>query len=96
MESKVYQGQSFLDKVIEMTGSVDNAFAMAVENNRSITDTLAIGTILTYSGAVTKSITSLFNENNRCATALTKQNQELIIPDEGIGAMVIEDTFIIY
>jgi hypothetical protein len=38
MESKVYQGQSFLDKVIEMTGSVDNAFGMAIENNVSITD----------------------------------------------------------
>lgn len=95
MESKVHQGQSFLDKVIEMTGSVDNAFAMALENNVSITDTLAIGTILTYSGAVTKSISSLFNDNNRCASAITKQNHELIVADEGIGAMVIEDSFIV-
>lgn len=95
MESKVHQGQSFLDKVIEMTGSLDNAFAMALENNVSITDTLAIGTILTYSGAVTKSISSLFNDKNRCASAITQQNHELIVADEGIGAMIIEDTFII-
>ena len=95
MESKVHQGQSFLDKVIEMTGSVDNAFAMALENNVSITDSLAIGTLLTYSGAVTKSVSSLFGDGNRCATAITKQNHELIVADEGIGAMVIEDTFII-
>ena len=95
MKSKVYQGQSFLDKVIEMTGSVDNAFAMALENNVSITDALAIGTLLTYSGAVTKSISVLFNDYNRCATALTNQNYELIVPDDGSGAMIIEDTFII-
>ncbi|RTY71566.1 hypothetical protein [Flavobacterium sp. LB2P53] len=95
MESKVYQGQSFLDKVIEMTGSADNAFAMALENNVSITDSLAIGTLLTYSGTVIKSISSLFNDNNRCATAITKQNHELIVADEGIGAMIIENTFII-
>lgn len=95
MESKVHQGQSFLDKVIEMTGSVDNAFAMALENNVSITDSLAIGTLLTYSGAVTKSISTLFNDSNRCATAITKQNHELIVADDGIGAMVIENTFII-
>lgn len=95
MESKVHQGQSFLDKVIEMTGSVDNAFAMALENNVSITDALAIGTVLTYSGVVTKSVSSLFGDSNRCATAITKQNHELIVADEGIGAMVIEDTFII-
>lgn len=95
MESKVYQGQSFLDKVIEMTGSVDNAFAMALENNVSITDSLAIGTPLTYSGAITKSISSLFKDSSRCATAITKQNHELIVADEGIGAMIIENTFIV-
>jgi hypothetical protein len=95
MESKVYQGQSFLDKVIEMTGSVDNAFGMAIENNVSITDSLAIGTILTYSGTITKSISSLFKDSNRCATAITKQNHELIVADEGIGAMIIENTFIV-
>lgn len=95
MESKVYQGQSFLDKVIEMTGSVDNVFAMAVENNVSITDTLAIGTVLTYTGVVTPTIVSLFSDSNRCATALTQQNYELIVADDGIGAMVVEDSFIV-
>lgn len=95
MESKVHQGQSFLDKVIEMTGSVDNVFAMALENNVSITDSLAIGTLLTYSGSVTKSISTLFNDINRCATAITKQTHELIVADDGIGAMVIENNFIV-
>ena len=95
MESKVYQGQSFSDKTVEMTGSIENVVLMAIENNVPITDSLAVGSFLTFSGAVTKSISSLFNDSNRCATAITKQNRELIVADDGIGAMVIENTFII-
>lgn len=95
MESKVYQGQSLSDKALEVTGSIENVFALALENNVSITDPLAIGTLLKYTGAVTKSIASLFNDNNRCATAITNQTNELIVADDGIGAMIIEDTFIV-
>lgn len=95
MESKVYQGQNLSDKAVEMTGSIENVFALALENNVSITDPLAIGTLLKYSGAVTKSIASLFDDKNRCATAITQQNHELIVADEGIGAMIIESTFIV-
>ena len=95
MESKVSQGQSFSDKTVEITGSIENVVLLSIENNVSITDQLAIGTSLKYSGLVTKSIASLFNDNNRCATAITKQNHELIAADEGIGAMIIESTFIV-
>lgn len=95
MESKVYQGQNLSDKAVEMTGSIENVFALALENNVSITDPLAIDTLLKYSGAVTKSIASLFDDKNRCATAITQQNHELIVADEGIGAMIIESTFIV-
>lgn len=95
MESKVYQGQSFLDKTIEMTGSIENVFALALENNMSITDILTIGSTLTYSGKIIKSIGALFNDMNRCATQITAEDYTIVIPDEGIGAMIIEDTFII-
>lgn len=95
MESKVYQGQSFSDKTVEMTGSIDNVVALSLENNVSITDPLAIGTTLIYSGNIIKSINSLFNDANRCATGITAQNHELIVADEGIGAMIIENSFIV-
>ncbi|RTY93252.1 hypothetical protein EKM01_03895 [Flavobacterium sp. RSP46] len=95
MESKVYQGQNLSDKAVEMTGSIENIFALAIENNVSITESLAIGTTLNYSGKAIKSISALFNDNNRCSTAITAQNHELIVADEGIGAMIIENTFII-
>lgn len=95
MESKVYQGQSFLDKTIEMTGSIENVFSLALENNVSITDLLVTGEKLTYSGKIIKSIGALFSDRNRCATQITAQDYTIVIPDEGVGAMTIEDTFII-
>ena len=95
MESKVYQGQSFLDKTIEMTGSVDEVLKMALENSISITDELTIDSNLKYSGKILKSITDLFDDNNRCASKVTKQDFAVIVPDEGIGAMIIEETFIV-
>jgi len=95
MESKVYQGQSFLDKTIEMTGSIENVFLMSLENNVSITDSLEIGFGLKYTGKQTKIITDLFDDNNRCATKITDSDFAVIVPDDGIGAMIIEDTFIV-
>lgn len=95
MKNKVHQGQSFLDKTIEITGAVDHVFALALENNLSITDALTVGTALRYSGNTVNSIAGLFDENNRCASGITNQNHELVVADEGIGAMIIEHTFIV-
>jgi hypothetical protein len=90
-----YQGQSFIDKVLENTGSIENVFQMALLNDISITDDLSIGMELKISEATNKRIVELFGEFNRPATALTNQNYELIVPDDGIGAMIIENTFIV-
>lgn len=95
MESKVYQGQSFLDKTIELTGSIDNVFVLALENGVSISDNLTVGTSLKYTGKQLKTITDLFGDNNRCATKITDSNLSVVVPDDGIGAMIIEDTFIV-
>jgi len=95
MENKVYQGQSFLDKTIEMTGSIDEVLKMALENSISITDELTVDSNLKYSGNKLKSITDFFGDNNRCASKVTNQDFAVIIPDDGIGAMIIEDTFIV-
>ncbi|BFM42667.1 hypothetical protein CFS9_13080 [Flavobacterium sp. CFS9] len=95
MESSIYQGQSLLDKTVEMTGTIDNIFEMSLENNLSITDNLKIGDTLKYPGKQLKVITDLFNNKNRCATMVTEKDFEVIIIDDGIGAMVIEKTFIV-
>lgn len=95
MEIKVFQGQNFLDKTIEITGSIENAFALALENNVSISDNLTVGSDLKYTGKQVKSITDLFDDNHRCATKITDSDFGVIVPDDGIGAMIIEDTFIV-
>jgi anaerobic ribonucleoside-triphosphate reductase len=96
MNSKiVYQGQSFIDKVLENTGSIENVFAMAVLNGASITDELVIGNELKTVPITNQTVVNFFNEFNKPASAITSKNYELIVADEGIGAMVINDTFII-
>ena len=90
----VKQGQSFLDKVLEQTGSIENAFEMALANDSSITDLLVIGDVLKPAGKIKSVIVSLFGENNEPATALTAS---YIAENEnfGIGKMAIGSTFII-
>jgi hypothetical protein len=90
----VKQGQNFLDKVLEQTGSLENAFEMALINDLSITDVLVIGDVLKPAGKIKNTIVSLFSENNEPATGLTvsflAENGNF-----GIGKMAIGSTFII-
>jgi hypothetical protein len=90
----VYQGQSFLDKVLETTGSIENAFEMALLNGLSITEDVAIGVNLKSSEVNKPNTASFFNEFNKPATALT-QEQLKEIENKGIGHMRIETTFIV-
>lgn len=92
--AKVYQGQSFLDKVIELTGSVENAFEMALLNNMSVTDDVVIGQELKLTGVTLKSVVSIFNENKHPATAINEIVGKRIMAG-GIGKMIIGKNFII-
>ena len=92
--AKVYQGQSFLDKVIELTGSVENAFEMAILNGLSITDNVVIGQELKTTEVTLKSIVSIFNEKRRPATGITVEHMQEI-ESKGIGYMRIGTTFIV-
>jgi hypothetical protein len=92
---KAKQGQSFFDLVIQGTGNIENAFAMSILNGISMTDTIVIDQELLPAGKQETTIIELWSENNLPATALTDENTDLIVPAEGIGAMIIENTFII-
>lgn len=92
MDSKVYQGQSFLDKVIEQTGDIENSFDMVLLNNASITDALVVGAFLKVSAVTKKSVVDFYNEYNRPATALTNEQQQEV-QSLGIGSMIIEQNF---
>ncbi|GEM_PF-3046670 len=90
--SKVQQGQSFIDKTLELTGSVENLLEMAILNNVSITDNISIGTEILGSSIIKHSVVNqMINQN--IATKLTK-NIDLSVPQElGIGKMKIGSTF---
>ena len=92
MDSIIHQGQSFLDKVIEQTGDIENTFDMALLNNASITDDLVVGAYVKVSTVTKKSVVDFYNEYNRPATALTNEQQQEV-QSLGIGSMIIEQNF---
>lgn len=67
----VFAGQSFLDKVLETTGSIDNALEMSILNGVSITDNVIVGEELQVLPISNKVVVSYFNEFNRPATAIS-------------------------
>ena len=86
---KASQGQSFLDIVIQSTGSLDYALEMACLNTRSMTEDVPIGTVLKVSQAKNTKIVALFDQKNKPATAVL----DFIIEDYGIGKMTIGRDF---
>jgi len=88
------QGQSFFDKVTQFTGSFENALQAAILNGKSITADVSIGEEFINAPVTSKRITSFFNETNEPATAINME-QLATVENEGIGAMIIESTFIV-
>ncbi len=91
-KTTVHQGQSVFDKAIELTGSVENAFELALANGLSITDSLEIGHELTALQPTRKRIAELFNEKNRPASEIIYAFQD---DASGIGAMILSTNFIV-
>lgn len=94
MNSIVKQGQSFLDKVTQLTGSWENALEAAILNNRSITDAPKIGEQFKMPPVTNRIVAEFFNENNEPATLTTKEQLQ-DIENIGIGKMAIGSTFIV-
>ncbi|AOW08752.1 hypothetical protein [Flavobacterium gilvum] len=74
-----YAGQSFLDKIIECTGDIENAFEMSLLNARTITDKLQVATTLKKSAITDYDVVSYFTDNNRPATYVA-----VIIPTDPV------------
>ncbi|MBU2526154.1 MAG: hypothetical protein KKC03_06105 [Bacteroidetes bacterium] len=84
MNNKTQAGQSLMDKAIEMTGDIDNSFALALANGISVTDDLQPGTVLKSSGIVAAAIAALFaGAAYVLATAYAPKPAEVL--PEGIG-----------
>ncbi|MDB4157980.1 hypothetical protein N9609_00665 [bacterium] len=90
----VKQGQSFLDKTTQLTGSFENALEIAVLNGLSITDDVVIGLVVEPSEVTNKRVVASYNEFNEPATNISQSEIEAL-ETIGIGIMVIEDTFIV-
>lgn len=80
--SKVLQGQSFVDKTIELTGSVEALVQMAFTNNCSITDDVMINDSITGSGVVKSGVVGGF-AYRKPATAINN-NDEVFNYPEGV------------
>lgn len=94
MTVKVLHNQSLLDLAIQHTGSVANAFAIAVANNISVTSFLIAGTELLIPENVLKDedILNFYNSKQiKPATGTVKT--PLPIERGGIGYMQIRSTF---
>ncbi|MEO6176769.1 MAG: hypothetical protein ABIP27_16580 [Flavobacterium circumlabens] len=92
MEAAALEGQSFLDIAIQ-GGSLENI--LQIDPNISITDEPVIGK--NYNVLVENAPISNYYQRNQIepATALSDSDTSIITPDDGIGAMSIENTFII-
>ena len=93
-KTKVYSGQSFLNKVVEATGSLDNAFAMGLLNGRSITDEYIVSEALLSTSKTNFGVVAFFRER-KPATAITESHKAIIPANGGIGFMKIGTTFIV-
>lgn len=92
--SRVQQGQSFIDKTLELTGSVESLLDMAILNNVSITDDVSIGKEILGTQILKNSIVEGLT-NELIATKITSEINQVIPEDLGIGKMAIESTFIV-
>lgn len=92
MDITALEGQSFLDIAIQ-GGSLEKIFR--IDPNISITDDPIIG--VAYNVSIENTPVSNYYQRNQIkpATALSASDTSIITPDDGIGAMSIENTFII-
>lgn len=92
--SEVQQGQSFLDKVTELTGTHEYAIEMALLNNVSITDDAVRGANYKTPAVTRTNVVNFFNAIDNPATDISSRQKDETA-DLGIGEMEIENTFIV-
>lgn len=87
--------QSVIDVAIQTSGSVEAAFALAAQNDISISEAIAPGSALEMVGVVDKLVLSRYEARGvRPATEVSPRDLELV-PYGGIGFMGIEIDFIV-
>jgi hypothetical protein len=95
---KVLSGQSLFDISIQSTGNVNNTYAIALINGKSLTDNLTIGELIMIPVGLEvakRELKYLDNLDILPATGITINEESVLIPKLGIGTMVIGSTFIV-
>lgn len=93
MKTKVNDNQSLADIAIQVSGSVESSFDIAVKNNQSVTGMLTAGQELDKSAIIdNKVVDQLTIKKAIPATASKKVIDEKL---DGIGNMAIGENFII-
>lgn len=85
----VRQGQCFLDKVLELTGNIENAMQMAVINGVYVTDSVSIGMGITAAGEVKKLAVSTWRADGPATDIAVISELKL----EGISIWAINNDF---
>lgn len=94
MEITALHNQSFLDISIQHTGSVENAFAIAVANGLSVSSTLTAGMVLDIPGDAKKDTDVLYYYTTKNLHPATAIADAVVIPaGRGIGWMQIGNDF---
>lgn len=92
----VYNMQTWYDIALLYTGTIENSFAIAFANNRSITDDLVAGELVIIPDALVLAKKEMAYFDARTiipATGFIKQT--VVVADDGIGDMAIGINFII-
>lgn len=95
---KVLHNQSLLDLALQHTGSVENAFALAVTNGLSLTDDLAVGNWLIADSQelnANKEILNYYQSKNVQPATAIGGKWEAGSQLEGVGYWAIKTEFII-
>lgn len=94
---KVLHNQSFLDIAVQHTGSVINAFPIAVANNMSVSDELIPGTVLQVPESVEfdTEIKDYYKSKGLKPASKIEDEKIAKIPLSGINYWIVEENFIV-
>lgn len=96
MNTTVKNGQSLFDIALQMCGSAESAFELALMNGLALSDELVNGQVLEVPAVAEKQIVQQYAVDNVFpATAITADQYNETIEGEGIGFWGIEFDFII-
>lgn len=99
MKAIILHNQSLLDLAIQHTGTAENAFDLALQNNRSITDDLEAGEsieLTAYGIQQNKDILSYYQSKNiQPATGINYQSSTINDKPQGIDYWAIQMDFIV-